>query len=81
MVIVKGWPTPSENPVKNTITPKINGLGANAIAAQPTIEMRLVEISSCLVVKRRLKNPKKNRDAIDVAARIEMMIPIESAEN
>jgi hypothetical protein len=57
------------------------GFGAKAIAAHATTERTLLPTNNCLVEKRALKLPRKYREVIDVAARIEMITPIEKAEN
>ena len=44
--IVKGWPIPRENPATNTIAPKVNGVLANAIAAQAITEIKVLNINN-----------------------------------
>jgi hypothetical protein len=80
-VIVKGCPTPSEKPAIKTIAPKIQGFGAKAIATQAIIETTFDVLINLYALYRLLSEPKKYLDAIDVAARIEMITPIENAEN
>ena len=78
--IVKGCPTPRENPAIKTIAPSVIGVWANAIATQQSVEIIVLHHSYWNVLNRLLRRPKKNRDIIVVPARIAKMAPIAYGE-
>ena len=78
--IVKGWPTPNENPAIKTIAPNVIGVWANAIAMQQSVEIMVLHHSNWNVLKRLLKRPKNKRDNIVVPARIAKIAPIAYGE-
>jgi hypothetical protein len=61
--------------------PSVSGFGAKAIAAHAITEITLLPTNNVLVEKRLLRLPRKYLEVIEVAARIEMITPIENAEN
>ena len=64
-----------------TINPKTHGFGAKPIAAQASIDIRLLKIKIFLVENLALKVPSEIRESIDAAARIASIAPIDSDEN
>ena len=78
--IVKGCPTPNENPATKTIAPNVIGVCANAIATQQSVEIIVLHQSNWNVLKRLLRRPKNNRDIIVVPARIAKIAPIAYGE-